>query len=838
MNDSLPLPAWFLRWLSVDVESLEGGSAAVRFARFPEGEWGLLSLLAVGAIIALFVYLYTKEGAISMVRKLFLASFRALVVVVVAAIVFFPVLEVNRARDLRATTIVMIDDSLSMGLADRFLGKPDYLSSTATALEIDPAAVRDATRAELVNRAVGSRDSALLKALRENNLLQVYTFSDQLRAVTATKSESEPDRSGSASPSGAAASPSSTDAVGPAVLPVPLPPVPNVSVTPRGGRTDLASALRGAIEQQAGTRIAAVVIVTDGRLTAGEGVAGVGEFLREKGIPVHAVGVGDPTPPKNFRVTAVLASERVFAGDPISAEVRVQQKGYEGETVRVTLVDAFAREAGAEVETRELGAVEVTFGDEQTEGSAHFKVELEGLGLHRLTARIEAREEEAFEDDNERTVDVEVVEEASRVLLIAGGPTWEYRFLKNLLRRDRRVTLSAWLISADPDYPQEGNLSLEKLPLEAKELYEYDVVMLLDVDPAGLPPGYAPLLADFVGKHRGGLLFVAGEKYSSAFFLSEAMRPVVEMLPVSPDPTRLRSTAAFHTRIYPLVPTRVASSHAATKLSSQPDRNRMRWNELSGAYWSFPVRKVKPGATVLLRHADPQRQVEGESNPVFAWQHYEGGRVMFLGVDETWRWRSTTADIYDQFWIQSVRYLTESRLLGGRRQLLQTEGDSFDLGDVIRLSGLFLDENYSPVEGESQMLTVEDPEGNQSELRLDRDETSPGWFRGLFVPPGLGEYIVRLPDGSETRLRVEPPDLEFQEPRLDESTLRTLADRTDGSYSRLWEMSTIPAKIPDRRQTVVTADEPIPLWDNWFSMYLLAGLITLEWILRKLHRLL
>src|SRR6185436_1393360 len=118
----------------------------------------------------------------------------------------------------------------------------------------------------------------------------------------------------------------------------------------------------------------------------------------------------------------------------------------------------------------------------------------------------------------ERSIVVEVVKEASKVLLIAGGPSYEYRFLKNLLRRDSRIFLAAWLMSADPDYPQEGKVSLKKLPSTPKELFEYDVVILMDPDPQGFPEGFPKLLEEFVGKRRGGLVYSAGEKYASSFF--------------------------------------------------------------------------------------------------------------------------------------------------------------------------------------------------------------------------------------------------------------------------------------------------------------------------------
>jgi len=617
-------------------------------------------------------------------------------------------------------------------------------------------------------------------------------------------------------------------------------PSSRVAIEPRGPSTDLAGALRSAVEQQGGARIASIVVVSDGRLTAGSGLSGVASFLRERKVPVHTIGVGDPTPPRNLRVVTMLSSERVFTGDPVAVDVSVARTGYAEETIEVELLDEFAPDGTNFDTARVVVSTPVDFEDGRGEGVARFKVDLDGVGRHRLTARIALRTEEAFDDDNERSTEVQVIEEASRVLLIAGTPNWEYRFLQNLLRRDRRVTISAWLESADADFPQEGNVRLQELPKEARELFEYDVVILIDVDPDGLPGGYAAMLERFVGEQNGGLVYIAGEQFSVRFFRSLEMKPLVDLLPVVADLTRADDDRGetFSVEEWPLVPTRLASAHSATRLSSRPDRNRERWEELPGIYWSFPVRKAKAGANVLFEHSDPSRRTVDGAEPVLAWQYYAGGRVIWSGSDESWRWRATTEEVYDQFWMQTVRYLTEGRLAGGKRRLLQLDRDEYELGDIVRVSALVQDENFRPSTDEFQLAIASSPDGEENELRLERDDSAPGWFRGLFVPRRIGDYGLRLGDGTQARVRVAAPAIEFQEPLLDESSLRELAEGTGGSYSRFWEAPEVPDRIPDRRQTVITTDEPLPLWDNWFVLSILAGLLAIEWILRKLVRLL
>ncbi len=841
----LPLPDWLLSLLSVDAARLEGAKGQLRLAHFPEGGWGLLALcvllLAVGGV----VWTYRREGSVSRTRKLVMTATRVLLVLLVALALAYPVLEVDRVQQIRATTIVLVDESLSQSIKDRYLSSSPLRDAIAAALSVESEKVATMSRAEIVEHALQHPEWRVLERLAREQRLKVYGFArpqlDAKASVEAVRadadggaSETDDRTNGSAASSSATVAATGREVAGDSNSRL------SVRLNPTGDVTDLAGALRTAVESEAGTRIAGIVVLTDGRVTGGEDLGGVATYLRQQNIPVFAVGVGDPTPTRNVRISNVLTGERVFVGDPIAVDVRLEHKGYGGETVRLELYDQHQPGGGVESVERLLQARDVEFDDSTTELSASFKIEPEGLGVHRLFARIEVRPDEAFADDNERSRAFEVVEEASNVLMISGGPSYEYHYLKNLLRRDSRITVAGWLMSADPDFPQEGDVSLKRLPATAQDLFEYDVVVLLDIDVSGLPAAFLGLLDDFVSQHHGGLAYVAGDKFSLTVFESTVAASLRNLLPVSVETADLRGEleqGLYYEREWAPLPTPEASVHASTRLSSQPDRNRDRWAEIAGFYWSFPVARVKPGATVLLEHSNPALVRDGRRRPLLVTQYYGGGRVMWCGIDSTWRWRALAEEVYDRFWIQSVRYLTEGRLLRKERFLIQTDRDAYDFGETVRVSVHALDENYKPVATGEVRLSVIDPEGAERELALPADGSAPGWFRGLYTPRKLGNFLLRG-EGSEHRVAVDPPRIEFQEPQLNESALRELATRTRGSYRPISELSTLPEDVPDRVQTVVTTDEPIPLWDNWFCLSLLVGILTLEWILRKWNRLL
>jgi len=80
---------------------------------------------------------------------------------------------------------------------------------------------------------------------------------------------------------------------------------------------------------------------------------------------------------------------------------------------------------------------------------------------------------------------------------------------------------------------------------------------------------------------------------------------------------------------------------------------------LPGIYWSHPISKVKPAAKVLAEHSNPlRRTAKNAAEPLVAVQPVGAGRVLYVGSDETWRWRYVQDGYYHRrFWANAVRYL-------------------------------------------------------------------------------------------------------------------------------------------------------------------------------------
>ena len=276
-------------------------------------------------------------------------------------------------------------------------------------------------------------------------------------------------------------------------------------------------------------------------------------------------------------------------------------------------------------------------------------------------------------------------------MLVFGYPSYEFRFLKTLLERDPTIQLSTYLQDADPEYTEQDKAALSALPVGRDELFEYDVLVIGDVDPRLLPRSVWPVVRAFVAEKGGGVAFIAGPRYLPWNYRDNsdvgALLPIeMTSLPLAADNT----LPAAVTRGFVVTPTPLGLRTAAMQLGDTPTETEQIWHRLAPLYWLAEVGGLKPAAQVLAVGPDTQataltltradvstNPLADASNsalhtphsaiPVICFQYFGAGRVLFHAIDSTWRWRIGVGDVFfARYWVQTVRYLARGKLTSGR----------------------------------------------------------------------------------------------------------------------------------------------------------------------------
>ena len=808
----------------------------LEFAALPSG-WAAVALVAAAmALCWQIVRLYRREaraGASQRVR-LIMAGLRCLVVLGLLAIWLQPVVATYLHRWIDSYTLVLVDTSSSMDLQDRY--------RTAEAIDrvqpvVPEAGQEPVRRTAVVERVIGDDSNRFLRELTENNRVKLYTFAESAKSAYTLQAQRE----------ARFTSLESTDKPADDTQPKKASDLQaaDTRFNATGAVTDLGRALRQSVESLGRSPLAGVVVLTDGGLNTGDSAETIARYARDRGVPLHVIGVGDASPPRNVRVAEVIAPDSVFAADPFAVVAQIIGQGMAGETVTAELVE---RRAG-DAEGRIVASKSVTIDRDNAVEPITFDHEQKGVGRYIYRVQIPVGETESVADDNTRQTVVNIIENRLRVLLVAGTASWDYRYVSRLLQRDDTFEVSCWLQSADIDAVRDGNIVIDHLPATAEELFAYDAVILLDPDPLEITGEWSDLLAELVAEHGGGVLYGAARMNTPAFMNDAACTPIVRILPVTIDQDAelvLNEIGHFQRQDYGVVIPPTAAGHPVLQREGG-ESSPIGWEQMGGVYWHYPVLREKPVATVLMRHGNPRMQNAYGRHVLLATQYVGSGRTAFLGFDGTWRWRAFGEEVFNRFWVQLIRHLVEGKLTGGnRRGMVLTESDSYQLGESIRVTARLFNQSFEPLQTDAvqAQYRLEDETG---QFQLRRVDERPGWYEGRFVPPRTGscEITLAIPGGelsddvARREIQIVRPNLEIVQPQLDRELLVGLAEQSaGGSYYDVNEAMRVPEAIPDRHESTTIRSRPAPLWDDTWVLILLVGLLSLEWTMRKVFKLL
>ena len=796
-----------LSWLlGIDRGEIARGAGVRLKLANPWPTWVIL-LFAVGAVWLVF-FLYRREkGTATRARKAFLAVVRCLLLALIVFVLFKPILAVDKSELKQAYVVVLLDDSLSMRTKDSYRD-PEVRLALAQAIGLaskqasrlsgaENAALDDLTRADLVNRALAHRAAAVFERLDKQCRLRIATFAETLRGVAAGAWRRKGDD------------------------------VP-VLVVPKGTRTLLGRGMREAAESLRGHRIAAMVVLSDGRTqdadpTAVEAAKRLA-ILHGEAFPVFTVGVGSLVESRDIEVVKILAPNAVKKDDKVTFTAVVTSKGFEGDIeVQLHRDDQLVKTETVRLrDTDGPQTVPITYTPE-TKGSFRFRI------------AFTPQPDETSTENNQAIHVLTVKDEKTKVLFVAGQPSYFYRYLKNTLLVDASVELSCLLQSADPDFHQEGNVRITHYPEGRKELFEYDVIVFHDVDPTVFDAKQMQDLRAFVGQFGGGLILVAGPFHPVGLWTGT---PVEEMLPVAlgegartADPLAGGGLKeAFQARL-----TEQGRRHGIARLADTQDESLELWAELPGCFWYQPVARAKPGSVVLAEH--PYDRDGRGPMPLIVVGRYDPGRALFCGLDGTWRWRFWVGDaLFNRFWVQAINYVGSYRILGGSRRVqLATDKRDYSVGERVVVQAQCLDETYQPAQDEALEAKVEMAGAPPRTVRLVRSRHGAAIFEGTFdvTRPGTGVVSLSLgADQDSESFSVRLPETEFRNPTMDAETLRQIAKGTQGAFVRLHEVEQLDDLIQAAGREVTTEVQD-PVYDAPIVVILFLGLACTEWWFRK-----
>lgn len=639
-----------------------------------------------------------------------------------------------------------------------------------------------------------------------------------------------------------------------------------------GSESRIGDAVQNILTDHDPSTLAGIVLISDGQNNGGTDVNVAMAAARRSQVSIYPIGLGSSSAPTNVRIVDIDAPRRVYPGDKFAVSAVLQGSGEKALEVEVQLLDGLdngptKKNPGDATTTIAppgdvIDSQKVRIKNDGTLTGIRFELEPEAVGRRRLAIRIVSPESDNNKQDDIRDARYEVVGEKLKVLAVAGGPTREYRFVRNLLYRDNSIQLDAWLQTGQPGISQDADNVLSDFPSTAEELFKYDTIAFFDPSWLDFSPEQLELLSRWLSQQAGGMIIVAGPVYHPEWKRRRTdprMAKIAGFYPLSFSnrPMLFEGGRQGGSVAWPLKFTPEARRAEFLWIAETPEESEDIWAKFSGVYDYVDSKSAKAGAKVYALFADPTTEIGGSLPIYLASQFYGAGKVYFQGSGEMWRLRAESDAYFDTYYTKLVRWVSEGRLLrDSTRGVLLVDNNKAMIGDTIVVRAVLLNEQFEPLDLPEVPAKLLSPTGRITDISLQplKGEPRAGTYGGRFIVRESGSYELRLTLGDaldeqvlRQSVQVRLPTVELERPRRNDEELEQYATITNGVYLPLdpttsnTEVQTqlVSAVRPQPQVTILpgTPNSQFTERRNVVLMWLIATMLTMEWVIRRLHRL-
>jgi len=660
-----------------------------------------------------------------------------------------------------------------------------------------------------------------------------------------------------------------------------------ISAPDRGRRADADETWLGRALEQLPSRFGdtlpfAVFVFSDGRSTEREALAATARAYRELGVPIHVVPLGDERISGDVAVQDIDAPRDARPGTRVPVRVTLRSRGLGGERTELRI------RSTANPQEDALATLPVTLsGGEQ----AHELVIESDRAKGPLAVEVQALPHEAITANNVVPFEIIARQNKLRVIYMEGSPFPEYRYIHEALEEDPNITVVSMTVdNMHAERPRIYRMADKRrgYPATREEMLSYDVVMLSDIALGAFTHEQLEWTVELVSKHGGGFAMIGGNRSFGGGDWDQTVWDALIPVDMSErgEPDSEFCVHAFKLDIPPEV-----INHPIWKIVNDPERNREILARMPAYLGSNLIDRVKPAATLLARSDRPLEQANitrarlaGKPIPaprphpkrpdgspacsvIFACQSFGRGRTFSMSPDSTWAWGHEIERnwgegdnrYFRKFWRNVVFWLTENRA-SNRRLRVETDKNFYRPGQPIEITARAFDDKLAETAAYHVVARLRNPADGES---LPFDETATNLvpqlgdpvYRGKLTAPQASTMLEnrsstvhqlmldvaaldgdRVESASSALLQVIDDPVEFRDPRPDPSHLKELAQATAGRVIQTpAELAALLAGHPEAAVSEVVTHAP--LWDNPLLWLLFLGMLTSEWVLRRLKGL-
>lgn len=557
----------------------------------------------------------------------------------------------------------------------------------------------------------------------------------------------------------------------------------------KSSETNLSNALNGLYNKYYGRNIGALILVSDGNYNQGIRPT----FVTEKfnNVPFYTVGTGDTVQKTDQLIENVVANDIAFLDNSFPIEVTVKGVKLPNEKFTITLL-----ENGKEIDKAEYQHADV----QNSLSKIKFLVDASSVGVQEYTIKISEQEDEYNVENNTARVYIEVLDDRSKILLLAEGLHPDLGAIKQALVTEQNLEVKVHT-TADIDE-------------STTELNEYDLVIWHNPG-ADQKPG----LFDQIQQIDKPIWYITGPPTIQGVLNRLSLAPQIQVSGQT-DNVGIAYNKQFN--LFEL------SSNAVDAINEFPPVT------AHYAKINYPKNGSILGYQKVGTIAKPE--------PLFFFGKKEQKYAVTFG-NGLWNWRlgnyqqSQSHEAFDELIQKTVQYLI---LKENKSRLRISLPSTINTATNTIVDARFYNKSYQPITTPTINFKLSKKEGDAFDYaflplddyyQLDLGKLDYGRYDWEASVTYDGETFKK--SGS---FAVEEVKIESQSTRADHQLLTQMAENQGGKFYTLEQANSLIEDIKSRKDISPVAYESSTyekLINNFWWFVILIVVFTGEWVLRR-----
>ena len=559
--------------------------------------------------------------------------------------------------------------------------------------------------------------------------------------------------------------------------------------------------------------------LTEERKDMSEGIL---NSLIKMQVPVHTFQAGSNDQFKDLALESVSVSDFGFVQQPIRLSVMIFSSALGNRNVPLVLKEGNRILISKLIEIRK--------------DKKYYKVDLQftprKIGKRIYTLSLPRFSEESILTNNQKEFEIDVARDRVRILHLNGRPSWDSRYLREVLANNPRVDLLSFFILRNlGDNVAAPTSELSLIPFPSNLLFDdylssFDLIIFQNFkyEPF-IDKKYLTNIRKYVEK-GGAFLMVGGELSFQGGSYSRT--PIEDILPVSFKETDIRFVGQeFHPKI-----NEVFSSHPVLRLEKDLELTREVWDTLPSLHGANLGLVADKDAYVLAE----LENASYSSVPALVFGEFGEGRTGLLATDSVWSWnfrKEGGSRYFHRFWNNIIDWLISEPQT--RRLQLKSDKDRYQEEQKVLIKFKLLEKNYQPASNVTGRLTISSRLGEIISKDLKTDEQGEQVFS--FLPKQAGFYrasIVIEELKEEIMFSVLKDNVEFEKPLVNDFLLKKIAGVSGGQYFVLDGANDLSVlQFNNSEVKIKSHSRSFALWDSWWAYSLVIGLLFMDWWFRR-----